>query len=235
LTSLGEWAASIAHEINQPLQNIMLSAEDIDMELREEKINRQNCKNGISDIYEDINRVQKIIDHIRIFSSSQKSEIIEDFDINQVIESAISMIQQKFSKLNIPIQTQFNKNLPLLSGNPFKYEQVVLNLLSNAKDALNEKNDKTCTKQVKISTYQEENELVFEIQDNGIGMDSHLLTKIKQPFFTTKALGKGTGLGLSISQNIINEMNGKIRIESEKSIGTVIRVCIPIQTEKETG
>jgi C4-dicarboxylate-specific signal transduction histidine kinase len=230
LTSLGEWAASIAHEVNQPLQNIMLSTENIDMDLCGEISAKSECKTAIHEIYDDIARIQRIIDHIRIFSSSQKSEIYEEFDVNHVVESALAMIRQKYSNLNIQIRLDLGENLPNLLGNSYKYEQVVLNLLSNARDAIEE--NPNSEKTVSIKTYAQNNAVVLSIRDTGIGMDKEVSKKILQPFFTTKELGKGTGLGLSISQTIISEMNGTITFESEKYAGTTVFVSIPLKKRR---
>ena len=226
LTSLGELAAGIAHEINQPLQNISLSIESIDLEMKEIKSDKEYINKTVKEIYEDIKRISKIIDHIRIFSSGQKDEILDEFSINTSIENAISMMNNQFLEYGIKVNVDLDDDICPVPGNPYKYEQVVLNLLANAKDAVLEKEN--YERIINVKTYQTKGEVVLEVEDNGIGIKTEEQTNIFVPFYTTKEINKGSGLGLSISYGIIKEMNGNIDFESKYHKGTTIRVIIPI-------
>jgi len=230
LSSLGELAAGLAHEINQPLQAIKLSAESLDLDIRELKIDSSVMRENISEIYQSVDRAKSIIDHVRIFASQQKNAVDEHFKPETVIENALSLIGKQYLKKEIFINLRLNKRVGKVRGNPYKYEQIVFNLLSNAKDALLEKEkqiNKTYRKEIDIHIYRDKNEIVLCIKDNGIGMNKEQKVNIFDPFFTTKNLGEGTGLGLSIVFGLVKEMNGRILVTSDYQSGTSVEVCIP--------
>ncbi|MBK3517394.1 tetratricopeptide repeat-containing sensor histidine kinase [Carboxylicivirga marina] len=230
LTSLGELAAGIAHEINQPVQNISLSAESIKYELEEEKVDHGFLNKSVNEIFEDIVRVRQIVDHIRIFSSGQKDEVEEEFDVSECVRAAASMIGNQYANHHIQLSMTLSNNLPCVLGNPHKLEQVIHNLLSNAKDAVEERKalQSDLKMQVKIETYNKNEQVYLRIIDNGVGISQNRKTDIFLPFVTSKQLGKGTGLGLSISYSLIKEMRGHIEVESEKDKGTAMVVILPL-------
>ncbi len=230
LTSLGELAAGIAHEINQPMQNISLSTESIKYELAEEDPNKGFINQSVNEIFEDIVRVRQIVDHIRIFSSGQKDEVEEEFSVSECVKSAVSMIGNQYANHHIKLQIDLVDNPPLVLGNPHRLEQVIHNLLSNARDAVEERKqqDEDLQMEVKIRTHADEKQVYLEIEDNGIGIASNRKTDIFLPFVTSKQLGKGTGLGLSISYSLIKEMNGRIEVESLHGKGTRMVVVLPV-------
>ncbi len=230
LSSLGELAAGIAHEINQPIQNISLSAEGIQFELLEEHPDEKFLKQSIGEIFEDIVRVREIVDHIRVFSSGQKESVLERFSVSDCVESAISMIQRQYQNHNINLILQLNHLVPDVLGNPHKVEQVIHNLLSNARDAVEERfnKDDSLTKEINIKTGYENEQVYIEVRDNGIGIPQDKKTDIFLPFVTSKQLGKGTGLGLSISYSLINEMKGRIEVKSRVMDGTSMKVILPV-------
>jgi signal transduction histidine kinase len=126
-------------------------------------------------------------------------------------------------------------NIPSLAGNAYRFEQVMVNMLINAKDAIEDKKKKSCTKfqkKIDIQTLLSDNHVIVEIKDNGIGIKPEDIDKVLLPFFTTKAPGQGTGLGLSISYGIIKELGGEIDIQSKEQIGTTIQIKIPVQESK---
>jgi signal transduction histidine kinase len=231
LTSLGELAAGIAHEIKQPLQNISLSNESLDMENREEEPDRDFIAKTVKDIYEDIKRIKFIINEISNFSRGQQEEMCEPFSVNTRIQNAFSLARTRFSNRRIDVKFELDEQLPDIEGNPYKFEQVVVNFFNNAKDAIEEraeKSDKEFSKWMLVKSFSEGDRVVVEVSDNGIGVPDDIKTNIFLPFFTTKSVGKGTGLGLSISLGIIKEMNGFIELESEPNERTTMRVKIPV-------
>ncbi len=234
LSSLGELAAGIAHEINQPIQNISLSAESIKYELKEEKPDSEYVQQSISEIFEDIVRVREIVDHIRVFSSGQKESVYESFSVSDCVRSAISMISRQYQTHNINLKLLLNNKVPDVIGNPHKVEQVIHNLLSNARDAVDEREqkDENYKKEIAIRTGIEKEEVFIEIRDNGVGIPQDKKTDIFLPFVTSKQLGKGTGLGLSISYRLVNEMNGRIEVKSRVMDGTVMKVIYPVTNSK---
>jgi len=223
LSSLGELAAGIAHEINQPLQNIAFITENLYLENK----GNSELENDTKDILDDVDRIRKIIDHIRVFSRDQKDETQKEFNINESIQNAFSLSRHLYEKNRIQIDFDLNENIKNAWGNPFKYEQVVLNLLTNAKDAFEEKQNLDFEKKIKIRSFMNNSNVILEVQDNGIGIENENIEKIFHPFYTSKEIGKGTGLGLSISYGIIKEMNGSIEVTSEPEVGTKFAVSIP--------
>ena len=186
-------------------------------------------------IFDNITRIRNIIDHVRAFSRSHDDYVLTAFDINASIENAASMIAEQFKHLGINLSLILDKQIPQLIGNTYKFEQVIVNLLTNAKDAVIEKKNRQegfSDLLVSIQTFQENHFLIVEIADNGIGIVNDDLHNIMLPFYTTKEEGKGTGLGLSISYQIIKDMGGTIDIASNKLTGTIIKLVLNIPKGK---
>jgi two-component system, NtrC family, sensor kinase len=231
LTSLGELASGIAHEIKQPLQNISLVTEGLQMELAEDTVDKDFLSKSLHDIEEGIKRIKYIITEITNFSRGQQQQIIEWFDINTRIENAFSLARTKFSNRSIDVIFELDRSLPQFQGNPYKFEQVIVNFFNNAKDAIEEKAKKfsdNFKKNMIVRTYLKSNFINVEVEDSGIGIPDEIKTKVFLPFFTTKVLGKGTGLGLSISHGIAKEMGGSIEVESKENEGTLMRLKLPL-------
>lgn len=230
LTSLGELAAGIAHEIKQPLQSISLATESLGMEIKVSNPDLSFIGTTVKEIFEDIKRIKFIINEISNFSRGQQDAFIEPFDVNTHIKNAFSLARTRFSNRRIDVIFDLDETLPEIVGNPYKFEQVIVNFFNNAKDAIDEKADKQAIefdKEMRVKSHSDDHFVIIEVTDNGIGMPENIKTNIFLPFFTTKPLGKGTGLGLSISLGIIKEMNGFIELESEEMKGTTMRVKIP--------
>ena len=233
MASLGEMASGIAHEINQPLNIISMVMDKILFEsTKTDSVDVEFLKRKSDKIFENILRIRNIIDHIRAFSRSHDDYVLIAFDINSSIRNAISMISEQFKHLGINLNLQLEKQIPQISGNTYQFEQVIINLLVNAKDALIEK--KTRLEEpfemiVGIRSYQENQFIIVEITDNGIGIVNEDINNIILPFYTTKDEGKGTGLGLSICYQIIKEMNGTIEITSDRFYGTSVKLVLDIQ------
>lgn len=230
LTSLGELAAGIAHEINQPLTSISFTNENLQHKILNKKLDEKYLNKKIQKISDNIERIQSIVDHIRTFSSKQKEDFKGKFSINESINNALSMVREQFYNHSIELKVELDNNISLITGNLFKLEQVVINFIRNSKDALEEKEKSmngTFAKWISIKSFETEKFVCFDVEDNGIGISQENKKDIFTPFFTTKELGKGTGLGLSISSSIIKEMNGFIDIESQPFEWTKIKVKIP--------
>jgi len=227
LAALGELAAGIAHEINQPLHSIAFAIDNMSMAIEEDDADKEYLQKKTKDIFSDIDRMKRIIDHIRTFSRKQTGEKKELFNINQSIKNAVNMIQEQYSGHRIHLEMNLAENLPKILGNLYRFEQVVLILLSNGKDAVEEKALNTSVnyeKKLSVRTFQEGKNIFMEFEDNGIGIPDKNLDKIFNPFYTTKKPQHGTGLGLSIAFGIIGEMEGKIEVESEVGIGTKVSI-----------
>jgi len=233
MTGIGELATGMAHEINQPLNTISLIIDNILFSIDNYTITESYLKTKINKVFDNITRIKKIIDHVRTFSRDQDDFIQASFDANESIQNSISMISEQFSHKEIELLFYPEDNLPLLEGNAYRFEQVILNMLINSKDAIEEKKKKICGKSIKkrieISTTQKHQQIIIEVKDNGIGIAPKDIDKVLLPFFTTKDPGQGTGLGLSISYGIIKELGGEIEITSTPKIGTSIVIKIPVR------
>jgi len=230
LTTLGELAAGVAHEVNQPLQNITLCAESIGISNKANPIPDADIKAGVQEISGYIDRIRSIMEHIRLFSRGQNQEYFQNFNINEYIENALRMISQQLKQSGISVKQELMNKLPLVTGNPYQYERVVMNLILNARDAVEEKgkqvNGGYC-KEIMVKSWYEANHVILEVTDNGIGIPENQQSKIFQAFYSTKKLGEGQGIGLSIANRTIQRMGGRIEVKSEVLTGTTMRVVVP--------
>lgn len=231
LESLGELLAGLAHEINQPLSVISLAMENINYKLGQNAASEEYLSGKFSTINQNINKIRVLIDHVRLFSRDQESIMFERVDVNKVIMNAMSMMESQLMHHRIKVITDLCKNMGYTLGNPSRLEQVILNLLSNARDALNEKENQklpgNLTKEIRITTLCEKDRVMIIFRDDGSGISSGNLDKIFDPFFTTKTQGQGTGLGLPIVYGIIREMKGEITVRSEEGFYTEISISLP--------
>ena len=232
LESMGELSAGIAHEINQPLGGISMGLDNILFKLSMNGVSEEYLTNKINALFKDIDRIRQIINHVRIFSRDQDSEILESINLNEVIYDALSMVSKQYNNHNIKIILKLCKEKCFTTGNKYRIEQVILNLLSNAKYAVEERQKLTksdlYTKTITIKSYGVNGHVVFEIEDNGTGIPKKQIDNIFDPFFTTKDVENGTGLGLSITYGIIKEMKGEISVDSKVNEFTRIKVSLPI-------
>jgi C4-dicarboxylate-specific signal transduction histidine kinase len=236
LESMGELAAGIAHEINQPLGGISMGLDNILFKLSINGMTEEYLRTKIEALFKDIDRIRQIINHVRVFSRDQKNLVDDQVDINEVINDSLSLISRQYHNHNIEITLNLSQVECLTMGNKFRLEQVFLNLLSNAKYAVDEKavitEDPVYSKQIGISTHRDEKYVIAEIRDNGMGIPEKHLPNIFDPFFTTKDVETGTGLGLSISYGIVKEMKGEIEVESVENEYTKVIVIMPLNKGK---
>ena len=232
LESLGELSAGLAHEINQPLLGISMGLDNILMASQEKNFSAPYVTKKVDVLFKDIDRIKQIIEHVRTFSRGQENTSNERIAINEMIRNTLILANKMLHAQHIDFSVKFIENEIFVMGNPYRLEQVILNLLSNARHAVDERlNDKTCKstrKSISLEVNQN-NDLVFiAVTDNGIGIPKTNISKIFDPFFTTKNEEKGTGLGLSISYGIINEMNGSIVVASTEKQKTTVTINLPI-------
>ncbi|MCD4683661.1 MAG: PAS domain S-box protein [Bacteroidales bacterium] len=237
LESLGELAAGIAHEINQPLGIMSLSFENLQMKILSKTTTPNYLNNKFNSIENNIKRIRQIIDHIRVFSRDQDSLVMEKINLNKVVNKALSLIGTQYSNHNINIKLDLKNNIGFTIGSNMQIEQVILNLLANAKYAIEDKatysNETDYTKEIIIRSDSSDKNVILMIEDNGTGIDAHIISKIFDPFFTTKPEGFGTGLGLSIAYGIIKNMHGEIQVRSNKEDYTKINIFFPRFPEKD--
>lgn len=231
MAHLGEMATGMAHEINQPLNNISLTLDNIFHEIKlKDSLHDAYLQHKANKVFDNIIKIKNLIEHVREFARDGQNYSLHSFHINEIIRNALSTINIQLDEKRIDLVLDLEDSLDHFTGNSFKLEQAILNLLLNARDALEEKEKKETgafPKVIKIKSYQEKSTIFIEITDSGIGMKASELEKIMLPFHTTKETGKGIGLGLSISYGILSEMNGKIDVESKYMVGSTFRISIP--------
>jgi C4-dicarboxylate-specific signal transduction histidine kinase len=247
MAAVGQLAAGIAHEINNPLTFVLSNHQMLTLYLKEliEMIDSQPAcnlddeqkshydflKNDIMDVFEDMNlgieRVTKIVEGLKSFSRMDQSDVFDAYDLNDNIKHTLTIINSRI-KSAAALTLDLEEDLPIIYANGSKINQVILNIIVNAIDAIEEKNSiesgalEICTKLV-------HDEVALIISDNGIGMSPETIQKLFNPFYTTKPIGKGTGLGMSITHEIIKNLHhGRIEVASQRQLGTTISIFLPL-------
>ena len=228
---LGRMATGIAHELNQPLNVIQIGADFLaKMIKRGEKIPEEQLLELSRNVSGQVDRASKIINHLREFG--RKSDFkTYPVDLNEPIREVFTLLGQQLNLQNIDVKLKLEEGLPKILADKNRLEQIFLNLVTNARDAIEAKEPKT-PKKLTITTYREKDTVKALVSDTGTGMSEKTLEKILEPFFTTKELGKGTGLGLSITYNLVKAFNGNIDVESVLNVGTTFRLTFPVYREK---
>jgi len=227
LASIGELAAGVAHEINNPLTIIKGN-----MDLLHELFPAESGKKKVTDAFGQmdaaIERVIVIVNGLRVYARMDNSTM-QPLNVHQILEQSAALVQHIFGKQNVTIHTNLKAKAAAVAGNTGRLQQVLMNLLSNARDAV----EGVKNPEIRISTEVRGGELVLEVADNGCGMSESQRERIFEPFFTTKEAGRGTGLGLSISTSIIGEMKGRIEVASSPGKGTTFSVILPLLKPEE--
>lgn len=225
MAALGKMAAGIAHEINNPLAVIGEKAGWlIDLLDEEEFRNSENLKEfeaAITKIEEHVERASKITHGMLGFARRMEPHL-DDVDLNRVLNQTIELLQNHARINNIEIRKDLSEDLPVIASDQSKIQQVFMNLISNAIDAIGKDG------WIAIKTLKDDSHIVIRIRDNGPGISEENLKHVFDPFFTTKATGAGTGLGLSIIYGIVERMKGTINLESKEGQGTTAIVRLPI-------
>ena len=230
LASIGELSAGIGHEINNPLAIISQEAEWVQHLLK-------NCETKvpgeIKDLTDSVREISRQVDRCREITQSllnfaRKMEpVIQGVNVNKLIEDMAKLVEKEAVANDIRIVRDYQPDLPLVFTDPPCLRQVVLNLLSNAKHAVERKGI------IRIATRASgDNSVEIAVEDTGCGIPREHLHKIFDPFFTTKPEGKGTGLGLSICHGIVERLGGTISVTSEVGNGSAFVVRLPIQQKK---
>ena len=230
MTTLGEMSAGVAHELNQPLNAIKMGSEYLNMMIeRGKKISEKNLLEVSRQISEQVDRASEIIDRLREFG--RKTDFAkEKVDINEAVRVAIGIVSQQFRLQNINIAIELDDSLPPILARKTRIEQVIINLVANARDAVirrKEAGSGTVKPAIAIRSFYENERVALTVADNGSGIPKDVLDKVFEPFFTTKEVGSGMGLGLSISYGIVKEYNGNIDIQSKESEGTTVKLTFP--------
>ncbi len=229
--SMGEMIANIAHQWRQPLSAISSSASSTKLQLDLHLANEEEVKKSLDKIMDYVQFLTKTIEDFRNFFRQDREKT--KFNIIDILNNSISLIEASYKNNDIEIITNFSKNEFLAFALPNELSQVFLNILNNSKDALINKN--LSTKLVNINIYEDENFNIIEVHDNAFGIEEEIITKIFDPYFTTKHKSQGTGIGLYMTKEIIEKhMNGLITVQnnsftinSKEYYGACFTIFIP--------
>jgi C4-dicarboxylate-specific signal transduction histidine kinase len=222
LASIGELASGIAHELNNPLNNIGLFVGNVLDSVDPNSVHGQHVRAQLQQTLQQVGKAARIINELRSFSRMANSDK-ELVHVNHIIESTLLLLQEQLRLDEITVETHLPDD-SVVAGDAIQLEQVLINLLTNAKDALEEAEEKRLT----IGSVRHGDWVEVTVQDSGCGIAPDIGNRIFDPFFTTKQVGKGTGLGLSISYGIIKEHGGTITVESSPGKGTCFMVRLPL-------
>jgi histidine kinase len=232
MATLGEMATGVAHELNQPLSVIKTASSFCMKKIRKgEPISENVLFSMLEKVDSNVDRASKIIHHIRMFA--RKTDLkLTPVQLNEVLHNAFEIFSQQLKVRGIEVVWDLDPNLTKIKGDSGRLEQVFINLILNARDAIEEKwgqrepgpGEKCITLKTKVQAGR----VIAEVRDTGLGIPNNHLDKIFDPFFTTKEVGKGTGLGLSISYGIVKDCNGDIRAESLPGGGACFRLIFPV-------
>ncbi|MBF0367111.1 MAG: PAS domain S-box protein [Oligoflexia bacterium] len=225
LASIGTLAAGVAHEINNPLSIVMGYIDIVEMECNNHC--GKNNQELIPIIKEASRRIATIVNGLRTYVRTD-TEHVQAIDLHECINKTIHLVEEIYKKENITLKAQLLAHDYFIKGNAGKIQQVIMNMLSNAKDALRNKLD-GCIQIATANDYNAQQGSVWiDIADNGSGIAKEIVEKLFDPFFTTKAPGKGTGLGLSICSTIVKSFGGTISVKSVQGVGTSFKIVFPL-------
>ncbi len=225
MAAIGKMAAGVAHEINNPLNVILQKTGWIEDLLEEEDIkeseNFEEFQTSVQKIEEHVERARKVVHNMLGFARKMEPRL-EDVDINDTINQTVTILENSARTNNIEIQTDLSGRLPIIASDQAQLQQVFLNLLTNAIDAIGKDG------LVGIKSRRLDSQICVSIKDDGPGIPAEKQKNVFDPFFTTKEVGKGTGLGLSVGYSIIEKMGGTIRLKSQVGKGTTFTVEVPV-------
>lgn len=223
-------SAAMAHELYQPLNAIKMGSEFLKMMIQQgANIPPKDLSQVANDISDQADRTAEIISRLRIFDHHQEVAK-EKVDINEPIRNVLQVLGDQLRLENIEVNLHLDENIsPILAHNN-RMAQVVFNLVSNAQDAIKQKNDgglEISPRLIQIHSFRDNSRVVFTVSDTGTGIPRHLRSRIFEPFFTTKETGRGKGLGLCIACQVVKDYRGKIDFQTEDGKGTIFKVSIP--------
>jgi PAS domain S-box-containing protein len=252
MVALGTLVSGVAHEVNNPNNFIMLNSpilkeawenampilqkyyeENGDFLLGGMKFSemRENIPSLFSGISDGARRIKQIVDDLKNYVRDNTADLDQSVDINDVIKSAVSLLSNMIKKSTHQFSIKYGNHLPLLRGNFQRLEQVMINLIQNACQALP---DASKGIYISVQSDKQKSTIVIKIRDEGTGIPAEKLLNITDPFFTTKQDSGGVGLGLSISSKIVEEHDGTMNFESQIGAGTITTITLPVDRKNQT-
>jgi len=232
MATLGEMATGVAHELNQPLSVIKTASNFILKKVqKKEPIEDEIIETLATEMDNHVDRASNIINHMREFGRQSDAKRVE-VQVNEAIEKALEIFSKQLELRQIELVIDLEKDLPPIKADSNRLEQVFINLLTNARDAIEAKGKSAVyqrgEKRISLKTSVKQGMICIEVKDTGTGIPEAVRERIFDPFFTTKKAGQGTGLGLSISYGIIREYEGTIKVESQEDEGSIFIIEFPI-------
>ena len=230
MKSLGEMSAGIAHELNQPLNAIKMGSDFLGLMVEQNReIPPEHLREVVTEMSTQVDRAAEIINTLRAFG--RKAELImERLDINKPIQAVFTLLVRQFELDNIRMDLQLAETIAPIMAHDNRLQQVFFNLVTNARDAITEKNERlpdSRAGKIIIRTYQDDDWVVAEIEDDGIGIADGVRDKIFEPFFSTKESSIDMGLGLAITYGIVKDYGGEIALISQEGMGARFRLRFP--------
>ncbi|HEY8280570.1 MAG TPA: ATP-binding protein [Bdellovibrionota bacterium] len=228
LAALGELAAGVAHELNQPLTGLMGFGQELERILKD-KFPDPTAVDFVHEVTKNALRMKKIIQQLREFTR-KSVEDFENVEIQTVIAESLHLLEQQFKSRGIEVKINSESDLPKIYCNPFQLEQVFINLATNARDAIEATGRGSGKIEIDVRRKSGDPKRFLEVgfRDDGAGMNSETKSKAFEPFYTTKEVGKGTGLGLSVSYGILSKIHGSMMIESAPGKGASFLLTLPV-------
>jgi C4-dicarboxylate-specific signal transduction histidine kinase len=230
LATLGELTTGVAHELNNPLNNIGLFIGNVLDQIRLGRFDPKAAEQELENAMEQVRKATVIISHLRTFGRAA-SVTFEPSDIDEVIEHSLLLMQEQLRLRGIEVVLDLCADELIVFGNPIQLEQVFVNLLTNARDAL----EGARTKRIWVETTRDDELITIRFSDSGPGIQRDLEQRIFDPFFTTKEVGAGTGLGLSITYSIVKEHAGEITVEQRDGRGASFLIELPAMRDPEAA
>jgi PAS domain S-box-containing protein len=231
MATLGEMATGVAHELNQPL-NVMKLASDYLMKsvTRGTAISEEDLKGTAEELSANVDRASRILKHLRTFGRKARAKMIP-ICVNESIRGVFTLLQVQLEKSGIKCDLSLDDTLPEILGDRNRLEQVFMNLVVNARDAMigyENESGESYQKMLRIESYLEDGQVVVTVCDTGPGVPEEVKGRIFEPFFTTKKVGEGTGIGLSISYGIVKEHQGMIDLVDVAGRGACFKLTFPV-------
>src|SRR2546430_3867163 len=226
LATLGELTTGVAHELNNPLNNIRPFIGNVIDQVRRGSFEDADVIEELENAMEQVRKATAIISHLRTFGRAAPVSL-EAVDVDDVIERSLLLMQEQLRLRGIEIELDLSPDTLIVLGNSIQLEQVFINLLTNSRDALAESRGKT----IRIETTADDEWIRIQFSDTGPGIPRELEQRIFDPFFTTKEVGTGTGLGLSITYSIVKEHAGHISVEPHRGRGANFLIELPVMKE----
>lgn len=235
LSAIGQLAAGVAHELNNPLGGILgyaqFTLEKLKKNIPENTTEKEmeSYKRYLTDIERQARRCKNIVQNLLRFSRSSKNSEFTGIDMNLIIKDTCTFIEHQLTMNQIELNIDLDENIPNILGNAGQLQQVLTNMIINAMHASHQGSSIVIKTRFCPPLGEFSGTVEISCIDQGVGIPEENLKKIFEPFFTTKEVGKGTGLGLSVSYGIIKEHGGEIKVDSEKDSGTTFTIILPVQ------